>query len=136
MRGERAVLAGLGGGCQLPVGAYAVVEDDELTLSGVVVALDRPLSMRSQTTGPAREAEDLGRWVADDLLRRGADNVKGGAMMFPLTGLRIVVTRAAHQAEELVRPLCDRGAAAVLLPVIEIGPPENPEPLAAGHCAN
>jgi uroporphyrinogen III methyltransferase / synthase len=40
-----------------------------------------------------------------------------------------VVTRAAHQAEELARPLRERGAEAILLPVIGIAPPEDAEPL-------
>ena len=72
VRAERAVLAGLGGGCQLPVGAYAFVEGDELTVSGVVAAPDRQLIVRSSATGRARGAEDLGRRVADDLLAQGA----------------------------------------------------------------
>ena len=55
--------------------------------------------------------------------------------MGPLAGVRIVVTRAAHQAEELARPLRDLGAEVILLPVIEIGLPSDPEPLrnAAAH---
>jgi hydroxymethylbilane synthase len=72
---ERAMLAGLGGGCQLPVGAYALVRDAELTVMGVVVSLDRPVLIRSQTTGQARDAEELGRWVADDLLWQGAEDM-------------------------------------------------------------
>jgi uroporphyrinogen-III synthase len=52
-----------------------------------------------------------------------------------LDGLRIVVTRAAHQAEELARPLRALGAEAILLPVIAIAPPLDPGPLkeAAGR---
>jgi uroporphyrinogen-III synthase len=50
--------------------------------------------------------------------------------MLPLSGLRIVVTRAAHQAEELAEPLRERGAIPILLPAIGIAPPTNPEPLA------
>jgi hydroxymethylbilane synthase len=69
---ERAVLAGLGGGCQLPVGAYATVEGDALTLAAVVVAPDRPVLIRSSITGQAIDAERLGRCLADDLLRQGA----------------------------------------------------------------
>jgi hydroxymethylbilane synthase len=69
VRAERAVLAGLGGGCQLPVGAYAVVKGDFLTVSAVVVASS---SIRSNATGRARDAEELGRGVADDLLKQGA----------------------------------------------------------------
>jgi uroporphyrinogen-III synthase len=47
-----------------------------------------------------------------------------------LNGLRIVVTRAAHQAEELAKPLRERGATPVLLPVIAIAPAADPAPLA------
>jgi hydroxymethylbilane synthase len=75
VRAERAVLAGLGGGCQLPVGAYAFVEGDELAVSAVVVAPDRPLLIRSETRGKAKEAEELGRWVAEELIWQGAENV-------------------------------------------------------------
>ena len=46
-----------------------------------------------------------------------------------LAGKRIVVTRAAHQAEELAKPLRELGAEVILLPVLSIVPPENLEPL-------
>jgi len=46
-----------------------------------------------------------------------------------LDGLRIVVTRAAHQAEELARPLRELGAEVILTPVIGIAPPADPAPL-------
>lgn len=49
----------------------------------------------------------------------------------PLAGLRMVVTRAAHQAPELAKPLADLGAEVILLPTIGIGPPADPVPLAA-----
>jgi len=54
----------------------------------------------------------------------------------PLEGLRIVVTRAAHQAEELAIPFRKLGAEVILAPMIAIGPPSDPEPLrsAAKHC--
>ena len=57
--------------------------------------------------------------------------------MQPLAGLRIVVTRAVHQAEELAGPLRTLGAQVLLLPTIGIGPPENPAPLreAAAQCS-
>jgi hydroxymethylbilane synthase len=72
---ERAVLAGLGGGCQLPVGAFAEIDAGTLLISAVVIAPDRPLSIRSQTSGKAKDAEDLGRWIADDLLWQGAEEM-------------------------------------------------------------
>jgi uroporphyrinogen-III synthase len=46
-----------------------------------------------------------------------------------LTGLRIVVTRAVHQAEELAAPLRELGAEVILVPVIAIAPPSNAKPL-------
>jgi hydroxymethylbilane synthase len=72
VRAERAVLAGLGGGCQLPMGAYALVDGETLTVSATVAATDRPLLIRSSTAGHARDAEQLGRNVAADLLAQGA----------------------------------------------------------------
>lgn len=72
VQAERAVLSGLGGGCQLPVGAYATVEGDALALAAVVVAPDQPVLIRSNISGRAGDAERLGRCVADDLLRQGA----------------------------------------------------------------
>lgn len=49
--------------------------------------------------------------------------------MSALEGLRVVVTRAAHQAEELAAPLRALGADVILLPVIGIAAPRNAEPL-------
>jgi len=50
--------------------------------------------------------------------------------MLPLTGSRIVVTRAAHQAHELAEPLAALGAEVILAPMIGIAPPADPAPLA------
>ncbi len=49
--------------------------------------------------------------------------------MCSLSGLRIVVTRAVHQAEELAVPLRKLGAEVLLVPVIGIAPPLDPGPL-------
>jgi uroporphyrinogen-III synthase len=46
-----------------------------------------------------------------------------------LEGLHVVVTRAAHQAEELAAPLRALKAEVIVLPLIGIAPPLNPEPL-------
>lgn len=46
-----------------------------------------------------------------------------------LTGRRILVTRAAHQAGKLSDGLRDLGAEPVEVPVLEIRPPKNSEPL-------
>jgi uroporphyrinogen-III synthase len=58
--------------------------------------------------------------------------------MSSLSGLRIVITRAAHQAEELAAPLRTIGAEVLLAAVIGIGPPLDPAPLreSAARCNN
>jgi hydroxymethylbilane synthase len=68
---ERAVLAALQGGCSAPVGAYAA-GTDELRLCAIVVAADGGMALRASGSGPASEAERLGREVAAELLRNGA----------------------------------------------------------------
>ncbi|MCA9718558.1 MAG: uroporphyrinogen-III C-methyltransferase [Myxococcales bacterium] len=45
----------------------------------------------------------------------------------PLFGRRVVVTRAAHQAGELLHQLAARGADAVAFPCLAVAPPEDPE---------
>jgi uroporphyrinogen-III synthase len=48
----------------------------------------------------------------------------------PLVGVRVVVTRAAHQATGLVRAFAEAGAEVETLPLLEVVPPADPEPLA------
>jgi hydroxymethylbilane synthase len=77
---ERIVLATLGAGCTAPVGAYAA-GTNELRLDAIVVAADGGAALRASMTGPAAQAERLGREVAADLLARGANsftNVSAG----------------------------------------------------------
>jgi uroporphyrinogen-III synthase len=50
--------------------------------------------------------------------------------LIPLTGLRVVVTRAEHQAEGLAEAFRAAGAAVELLPLLEVAPPADPLPLA------
>jgi hydroxymethylbilane synthase len=70
VRCERAVLGALGGGCQLPVGAFAEMVDDALRVQAVVVSPDGMHCLRVEAAGA--HPEELGRSVAADLLARGA----------------------------------------------------------------
>jgi hydroxymethylbilane synthase len=72
---ERAVLAALGGGCQVPIGAHAVVEDDLLRLAGVVIAPDGSRAMRKNGQGAAADAEEIGQRVGQALLEDGAREI-------------------------------------------------------------
>jgi hydroxymethylbilane synthase len=69
---ERTVLATLEAGCAAPVGAYAA-GTNELRLAAVVVAGDGGAALRASISGPATQAQRLGREVAADLLARGAN---------------------------------------------------------------
>ncbi len=70
---EREVLRALGGGCQVPIGAYAEAEAGALRLTAVVARPDGSELIRETQSG--EDAEALGRSVAEALLRRGADRI-------------------------------------------------------------
>lgn len=70
---ERAALAALGGGCQLPIGAFAQVTDSGLHLIATVVSPDG--SRQLKASGQGSQAEQLGRAVAEELLANGAANL-------------------------------------------------------------
>ena len=81
---ERAFLADLGGGCQVPVGAYGRfgAAAGELTLTGMVAEADgRRLLKRTMTSAAASEAEarELGRGLAEALRADGAQALLGGS---------------------------------------------------------
>ncbi|HVO95109.1 MAG TPA: hydroxymethylbilane synthase [Terriglobales bacterium] len=69
---ERALLARLGGGCQVPIGARARVSDNRLMITGVVASPDGAGLCRAELSGPAREAVLLGHRLAEELVRQGA----------------------------------------------------------------
>ena len=72
---ERAMLAALGGGCQVPIGALARIEGDALTLSGCVCKLDGTKILRAKVSGAVSDAEALGNQAAQELLASGADSI-------------------------------------------------------------
>jgi hydroxymethylbilane synthase len=67
---ERAFLARIGGGCQVPVGAFARLDGGELHLVGLIGARDGR-AVRGELRGPASEPAALGRALAEELLGRG-----------------------------------------------------------------
>jgi hydroxymethylbilane synthase len=76
---ERAVVTRLGGGCQMPIGAYAIVEGETMTLTAIVIALDGRREVRTTAAGSVREPGTVGIRVADSLLARGADTILADA---------------------------------------------------------
>ncbi len=68
---ERAFLFRLEGGCQVPIGAHAVIEKDEVTLTGLIASVDGKTVLREEQRAPVSDAENLGRSLAETLLDRG-----------------------------------------------------------------
>jgi hydroxymethylbilane synthase len=75
LRAERAVVTRLGGGCQMPIGAYADVTADVLSLTAIVISPDGAQVARAAVSGAPGDAETLGREAALQLLERGADTI-------------------------------------------------------------
>jgi len=71
-RAERAFLARLEGGCQVPIAAYATLDGDSLHLKGLVGAVDGSIVIRREITGSRSEGESLGIKLADEILDAGA----------------------------------------------------------------
>ena len=71
---ERAVLAALGGGCQVPIGAYCTVSD-LLYLQAIVVAPDGSQIIRKQACGPSTDAAAIGRQLGEQLLAEGGRQI-------------------------------------------------------------
>ena len=116
---ERALLRRLGGGCLSALGAYALVDGDDLLLQAVVLDEGGATVIRAQGRG-SRDADVVGE-VAASLESQGAGRLLKRPDA-PLAGLRIMVTRADRQASALADGLTALGAQAVLCPVIAIEP--------------
>jgi hydroxymethylbilane synthase len=72
---ERGLLASLGGGCQVPIGAHATVDGPTLRLLGVVASPDGSDIIRANAEGPVANAESIGRALGATLLERGARQI-------------------------------------------------------------
>jgi hydroxymethylbilane synthase len=116
---ERALLRRLGGGCLSALGAYAMVAGDQLVLKAVVLDATGGRVLRDEARG-IRDAAVVDH-VAEALESQGAAALLT-ARAGPLTGLRVMVTRADGQSAGLATALGELGAAVVSCPVIAIEP--------------
>jgi len=72
---ERAFLKKLEGGCQVPIAAYAQLNDGNLIIEGLVGSLDGKTLIRESIDGRPEEAESLGITLAENLLSKGAGEI-------------------------------------------------------------
>jgi len=72
---ERGLNHRLEGGCQVPIGAYAELDGDDVWLRGLVCEVDGSNIVRGEIRGPHAEAEALGVKLAEELLANGAKEI-------------------------------------------------------------
>ncbi len=72
---ERSLLRALGGGCQVPLGGFATIEDGRLRLDAVVVSPDGATLVRTAVEGSCDDPEGLGLQAAQKLRAQGAEDI-------------------------------------------------------------
>ena len=75
VRAERAMNNHLQGGCQVPIGGYAVLQQGQLYLRALVGDIDGSRIIRAEGKSPVENAEALGVQIAEQLLAQGADKI-------------------------------------------------------------
>lgn len=75
VRCERAMNLTLQGGCQVPIGSYALLEGDTIWLRALVGEPDGSKIVRGEIRGPRTQAEQLGITLAEQLLSQGAKEI-------------------------------------------------------------
>jgi hydroxymethylbilane synthase len=72
---ERALLAALQGGCQVPIGAWARIERGEMVLEACVTSVDGQQHVKQRLTGAADQGVQLGEQMARLLMETGAQTI-------------------------------------------------------------
>ena len=132
---ERAFLCALGGGCRMPIGAYAEMRDTELHLRGMIASEDGTRIARGGLSGDAARAEELGAELAARLQSDKEHGTSDGktpspvtrhlSLVTPLRGRRILITRAHEQAPALAEQIRALGGEPIEFPTIGFAPLED-----------
>ena len=65
----------LQGGCNVPIGSFATLKDDQITLTGLVASLDGKKIYKKELTDLKTNAIALGRKMGEELIEMGADQI-------------------------------------------------------------
>ena len=82
---ERSFLAGVEGGCQIPVGAYAQLNSNSLSIRAFICNLDGTNMVKDTLIGPAEKATQLGHQLAQKLLKAGGETILRDLLKSSLT---------------------------------------------------
>ena len=72
---ERALVSQLEGGCNVPIGSFATLNGDQITLRGLVASLDGKTMYKKELTDLKTNAVAIGRRMGDELIEMGADRI-------------------------------------------------------------
>ena len=72
---ERALVSQLEGGCNVPIGAFATLDADQITLTGLVASLDGKIVYKKELTDIKTNAVAMGRKMGDELIEMGAGRI-------------------------------------------------------------
>lgn len=75
VKAERAFLLRLEGGCQVPIGGYAIADERNVTLTGLIASVDGGQILKERVNGPAENAEKMGTELAEKLLAMGGREI-------------------------------------------------------------
>jgi len=75
LKAERAFLKKLGGGCQIPIAGLARVMGDQIRMVGLIASSEGDRIVRGEKSGTVRQAENLGRQLAQELLAQGGAEI-------------------------------------------------------------
>lgn len=72
---ERALLAKLQGGCQVPIGAYAQIQENKVFLEAIICTMDGDHAIQDRNNGPSHQAAKLGEDLAERMLEKGGKRI-------------------------------------------------------------
>ena len=75
VKGERAFLNRLEGGCQVPIAGHGKISQDRFFLTGLVAEVDGRQLIKAEKSGPMDSSEEIGIDLAEALLAKGADKI-------------------------------------------------------------
>ena len=65
----------LAGSCTVPLGAYAQVKNNHITITGFVASVDGKEMVKEEVTGSMEHPEQLGQQLAEKLIALGANRI-------------------------------------------------------------
>ena len=72
---ERALLREMEGGCQVPLGAWAQISEGQIRIAACLLSVDGKECLRRELSGPADDAEGIGRRLGTILREAGGDRI-------------------------------------------------------------